>query len=249
MVRISKFAAASALVVLACVACAQGGNPDLRPAGWPDDYKNFTIVWTGEKAVDLVTGPAPAVRAYIESFFLVRLTGDDKYLYPGFDGAVADEWRPGTGDPAGKPWVGTVTNHLLSLSRNDSDVSVIGCMYTYGAASPDGKGEYEAHGAPIGAPEGGISAFKVTLAGNSGTAGAIPPQTGPARTPVDDVFSGYRVTGYWGGYFEGDSMNNWNWPEREQATEECIAKAPDPFERRNYLLENSLPQSTFTRFR
>lgn len=58
MVRISKFAAASALVVLACVACAQGGNPDLRPAGWPDDYKNFTIVWTGKR----LSTSSPALR-------------------------------------------------------------------------------------------------------------------------------------------------------------------------------------------
>lgn len=65
------------------------------------------------------------------------------------------------GGSTGKPGIGAVTNCLLSISRNGSDVSAVGCMYTYGAASPDGKGEYEAHGAPIGAPEGGVSAFKV----------------------------------------------------------------------------------------
>ncbi|WP_458318545.1 hypothetical protein [Mycolicibacterium brisbanense] len=200
------------------------------------------MVWTADRGVDLVEGPVPAVRAYIESFFLVSLTGDDKYLYPGFLNAVADEWRPSTGDPAGKPWVGTVTNHVLSLSRNGSDVSAIGCMYTYGAASPDGKGEYEARGAPIGAPEGGVSAFKVTL---DADAGSKPPQRGPARTPFDDVFAGYHVTGYWGGYFEANTTNNWDWPGRDQATDDCIAKAPDPFERRRYLLGNYLPQSEF----
>ncbi|MBN3459797.1 hypothetical protein JNN96_37860 [Mycobacterium sp. DSM 3803] len=243
MTKILTGAVAVILSIVLGAGCAPRTEPS--PAGWPQDYKNFTIVWTGEKGLDLVTGPAVAVRAYIESFFLVELTGDDKYLYPGFATAVADEWRPGTADPADDPWVGTLTNRLLSLTRNDSTVTAIGCMYTYGAASPDGKGEYASRGVPIGSPEGGINAFKVTLSANSGSGQSGKPQEGPERTPFDDVFGGYQIDGYWGGYISAKNKDGWDWPERQEATDECVAKAPDPFERRKYLLENFLPQSEF----
>ncbi|WP_454787505.1 hypothetical protein [Mycolicibacterium lutetiense] len=239
---IGKFVVALALLL--SVGCAPDRS-EVAPAGWPVGYEKFTIVWSGENGVDLATGPAVAVRAYIESFLLVELTGDDKYLYPGFGRAVADEWRPGTGSPtANGPWIGTATNHLLTLSRNDSGVSAIGCMYTYGSASPD-NGEYSAHGAPVGTPEAGISAFKVTLAEDLGSADSLPPQFGPARTPFGDVFGGYRITGYWGGYFSAETMTNRIWPERQRATDECIAKASAPLERRNYVFENYLPASDF----
>lgn len=203
-------------------------------------------MWTGEKGVDLVTGPVVAVRAYIESFFLVELTGDDKYLYPGFGRAVAEKWEPASGDPAPDgPWIGTATNHVLSVTRNGSEVSAIGCMYTYGVGAPADDGEFSARGMPV----SGISAFKVTLAEDSPSAGSLEPQSGPARTPSDDVFGGYRVAGYWGGYVEAHTMDNWNWPERQQAADECIAKAPVPLERRRHLLENYLPSSDFPTLR
>ncbi|OBF44326.1 hypothetical protein A5719_07620 [Mycolicibacterium peregrinum] len=216
------------------------------PAGWPAGYESFTIVWTGEEGVDLAEGPAVAISAYIESFFLVELTGDDKYLYPGFSTAVADEWRPRTNSPtADGPWIGTATNHLMSLSRKDSAVSVIGCMYTYGVGSFADNGEYSARGASLGTPEAGISAFKVSLEADPSSVDSTITQSGPARTPSDDVFGGYRVTGYWGGYVSADTMNNRNWPERRQSTDECVAKAPVPLERRNYVFDNYLPASDF----
>ncbi|OMC27967.1 hypothetical protein A5740_20590 [Mycobacterium sp. GA-1841] len=200
----------------------------------------------GEQNIDLVTGPAVAVRAYLESFFLVRLTGDDKYLYPGFSDTVPKKWWPRESDTASdKPWIGTITNHLLSLTRTGSEVAAIGCMYTYRTASPHSEGEYEAHGVPVGAPEAGIAAFKVTVDVGAESTEPEPPQTGPARSPFENVFGNDQVTGYWGGYFGAETTNNWNWPERERATPECITKAPDPLERREYILGNYLAENEF----
>jgi hypothetical protein len=239
----------SAAVIISSVVISAGCTPadnktDAPPAGWPQDFRNFSIVWTGEKGIDLVTGPAVPVRAYIESFLLGELTGDEKYLYPGFTKAVSEQWRPSYSSPASGAWVGTETNHLLSLERSDSDVTAIGCTYTYNAASPHGDDEYEARAVPPGAPEAGIIAFKVTLSAPSESSSPGQPQTGPARTPFDDVFGGYKVTGYDGGYFSAEGADP-IWPENQQATDECIAKAPDPLERRKFLSQNYLSRSEF----
>jgi hypothetical protein len=240
----------SAAVVIVSVAVSAGCRTEApeknadAAAGWPADYRNFSIVWTGEKGIDLVTGPAVPVRAYIESFLLGELTGDEKYLYPGFTDAVSEQWRPSYSSPAAGAWVGTETNHLLSLERSDSNVTAIGCMYTYNAASPHGDDRYEARAVPPGAPEAGIIAFKVTLSAPSDSSDPGDPQKGPARTPFDDVFGGYKVTGYHGGYFSAEAADP-IWPENQQATKDCIDKAPDPLERRKFLSQNYLSRSEF----
>jgi hypothetical protein len=239
------FASAAVVVlsVFSSAGCRSAAPEKTAPAGWPEELRNFSIVWTGEQGIDLVAGPAVPVRAYIESFLLGELTGDEKYLYPGFADAVEEKWGPG-GSAAPEPWVGTATNHLLSLERSGSDVTAIGCMYTYNAASPHGDDEYEAQAVPPGAPEAGIIAFKVTLSAPSQSSGPGEPQKGPARTPFDDVFGGYKVTGYFGGYFSAKGADS-IWSEYQQATADCIAKAPDPLERRKYLSSNYVSRSEF----
>ena len=235
-------AAVALLSVFSSAGCRSEAPEKAAPAGWPEDLRNFSIVWTGEPGIDLVAGPAVPVRAYLESFVLGELTGDEKYLYPGFTDAVEDKWRPsGSG---GQPWVGTETNHLLSLEHSGDDVTAIGCMYTYNAASPHGDDEYEAQAVPPGTPEAGIIAFKVTLSAPPESSGPGAPQHGPARAPFDDVFGGYKVTGYYGGYFSAKGANP-IWPEYQQATADCIAKAPDPLERRKFLSQNYLSRSEF----
>ncbi len=105
-----------------------------------------------------------------------------------------------------------MTNHLLSVDSSGGDVTAIGCMYTYNAASPHGDDEYEAQAVPPGAPEAGIIAFKVTLSAPSESSGPDGPQQGPSRAPSDNVFGGYKVTGYFGGYFSAEGADP-VWPE------------------------------------
>jgi hypothetical protein len=248
MMKTFTAATAVMLSVLFSAGCRSDAAQQAAPAGWPEELRNFSFVWTAEDGIDLSTGPTVPVRAYIESFFLGELTGSDKYLYPGFGGAVDEKLRPGESSP-GPDWVGTQTNHLLSLDRSDSDVTAIGCMYTYNAASPhgqdkQGQDEYEAQAVPPGAPGAGITAFKVTLTAPPKPSGPSDPQTGSARTPFDDVFGGYKVTGYFGGYVSTKGPDS-IWPEYQQSTDECIAKAPDPVERRKYLSTNYLSRSEF----
>jgi hypothetical protein len=244
MIKRTGAAAAVILSVLLSASC-RSDTPkevDAAPAGWPEDFRNFSIVWTGENGIDLASGAAVPVRAYIESFLLGGLTGEQKYFYPGFTDAVEGEWQPG-GSSATQSPAGTMTNHLLSLHRSDRDVTALGCMYTYNVASPKDD-EYEAWAVPPGTPEAGIIAFKVTLSAPSESSDPGEPQKGPARTPYDDVFGGYKVTGYFGGYISRKGADP-IWPEYQDATADCIAKAPDPLERREFLSQNYLSRSEF----
>jgi|GEM_PF-3875155 len=240
MVKVFVAAMAAVLSVVS-VGCR---SQQSQQAGWPDELNDFTIVWTAANDVDLVTGPAVPVRAYIESFVLQRITGDDKYLYPGFTDAVEERWRP-AGGGTGEPWVGTLTNHIVSLEESDGEVRAIGCMFTYTAATPaKDSDEYEGLGV-MAIPEAeGITPFEVRLSVPEHSALPAGPQQGPERAPFDNVFGGYRVTGYYGGYFEAPGQTPL-WENYDQATRECIAAAPDSRERRTYVLENYLPKSDF----
>jgi hypothetical protein len=238
----SSLAFAAVLSVLVTAGCRSETPEQSAAAGWPEDFRNFSIVWTAASGIDLVTGPAVPVRAYLESFLLAALAGDEKYVYPGFDDAAEERWRPGESSVIESP-VGTMTNHLLSLDRSGGDVTAIGCNYSYHVASPKDD-EYEAWAVPPGTPEAGIIAFKVTMSAPTESTVPSDPQEGPERTPFDDVFGGYQVTGYFGGYVSAKGADP-VWPENQQATADCIAQAPDPLERRKYLSTNYLSRSEF----
>jgi hypothetical protein len=179
---------------------------------------------------------------------LGQLTGESKYFYPGFTDAVEEKWRPG-GSKAPQPWIGTMTNHLLSVDRSGVDVTAAGCMYTYNAASPhgqdkQGQDEFEAQAVPPGALDAGIAAFEVKLSAPSEYSGPSNPQQGTSRTPLDNVFGGYKVTEYAGGYFKAPGADA-VWPEYQRLTDQCVAKAPDQLERRKFLSSNYPARSDF----
>jgi hypothetical protein len=52
---------------------------------WPNELNDFRFHWSAEPSVDLASGPAVALRAYLESYRVVNLTGGDAdTVYPGF---------------------------------------------------------------------------------------------------------------------------------------------------------------------
>jgi hypothetical protein len=52
---------------------------------WPKQVENFRFRWSAAEGVDLMTGPAVALRAYVESYRLVGMVGGDmSVVYPGF---------------------------------------------------------------------------------------------------------------------------------------------------------------------
>lgn len=250
-----KEAVAKAISVAAVAICVAGCTATAKqvaaptPAGWPPNWDHFSFVWSAEPGIEITALPVVAVRAYVESYQLVDLVGDDKYLYPGFTDAVDPnqpngQWgvrqlRPSTKSPANGPWVGTERNHVLSVTPTEAGTTVVLCQYTYAVGTLEREGgrySTQDSGQP-GAETGGISSLRITLKAPESPAAAQTPQLGPARTPSDDVFGGYRITDVYGGYFWPSGGVD-DWPERSSVDASCVAKAPDPVQWRKQFTEN-----------
>lgn len=231
--------ACAIFAVFSLAGCGSNANHEAAPtqpgpaAGWPAALNDFTVVWTAEPGIDVTTGPAVPVRAYTESYLLASVTGDNKYLYPGFAQSVDPNqsvdhptgtqflW-PKTDDPAKTPWVGTDQAHIASVTTSGRDVTVVVCEYTFGSAQPARKGYVPNIGQPP--PYSGIDPMRITM-----TAPAKPrpetPQQGPARAPSVDVFNGWRITSHQGGYFARSGVGD-EWPNAAEDRNTCLAKAP-----------------------
>lgn len=68
---------------------------------WPPEANNFRFHWTAAPGIDLETGPAVALRAYVESYRLAGFAGGDpSAVYPGFIRATSENVGvPGKPDP------------------------------------------------------------------------------------------------------------------------------------------------------
>jgi hypothetical protein len=205
------------------------------PAGWPNQLADFTIVWSAEPGIELTTGAAVAVRAYLESYELASATGDERYVYPGFAQATDDtsDVRPRLVKHSDAPWVGSERNRVISLDRAGADVHAVVCSYMYGSAQREQSGGYTAQAGNPFDPNAGIYAVEVTLMPPPDAGQQLSPQAGPARAPSVDVFRGWRIAGRRGGYSSetGGAQSD---------LDACVAKAPDSPERRAFLV-NPMP--------
>ena len=163
------------------------------PSGWPTELADFTIAWTAEPGIELLTdGAAIATRAYVESYYLASITENEKYLYPGFADAVEPDQPggpPGTSelhpklgysDPA--IWIGTARHHVLGITRSDSDVTLTACAYLFGTAReiPNRDG-YAANVGTSYDLNSGIFPMRVGLRAPSDSESKSPAQEGPRR--------------------------------------------------------------------
>lgn len=238
--RLGRIAACTIFAVFSIAGCNSGARhgersptPPAPPAGWPEAFNDFTIVWTAEPGIDVTTGPAVPVRAYIESYLLASVTGDNRYLYPGFQQSVDPNqsidhpignqflW-PKTDRPAKTPWVGTDQLYIWSVTTSGRDVTVVVCEYTFGTAQPAHKGYEPNIGKPP--PYSGIDPIRITMTAPA-TPGPQSPQQGPARSPSVDVFDGWRITSHQGGYFAQSGVGD-EWPNAIEDRNTCLAKAP-----------------------
>ncbi|WP_231633818.1 MULTISPECIES: hypothetical protein [unclassified Mycobacterium] len=228
-------------ITVSLVGCASGSHSgqsasptSTTPAGWPPTLNDFSVVWSAEPDIAVTTWPAVAVRAYAESYLLASITGEDKFLYPGFKQAVdADKpidnptgtrflW-PKTDRRTENPWVGTEYDHILSIATSGRDVTVVVCEYMFGTAQARGHGYTPNIGQPP--PDSGIEPMRITMTAPATTGPQLPAQQGPARAPSADVFGGWRITGHQGGYFAEYGLAA-EWPDLARDTDACRAKAP-----------------------
>jgi hypothetical protein len=234
--RVRASIALLACLVLAVTSCTRDEpkQPPAAPppAGWPTALDSFTIAWTAEPGIDLAKdGAVIAARAYVESYFLAVITENDKYLYPGFADAVEPDQTggpPGTrslhpeiGSSDPSIYIGTARHHVLSIARANRDVTLTACAFTYGSAIQEPDGMYSAIVGKGFAPNPGIYPMRIGLRAPTDKQSGLPPQQGPSRTPLDNVFGGWKITNLQGGFLS--STVRWADYGHDRAT--CIAKA------------------------
>lgn len=97
---------ACVLIASACAAgCAPGPEPSTTTIAtppqtifpnWPNALNDFRFHWSAAPGVDLTTVPASVVRAYLDSYRIVGLTGGDmNNAYPGFLQSTPDNSTEG----------------------------------------------------------------------------------------------------------------------------------------------------------
>jgi hypothetical protein len=71
---------------------------DTRPGqlypNWPPLLNDFRFRWTAEPGIDVTTGPAMVVRAYLESYGVATYTLNTDNLFPGFRRATPENQAP-----------------------------------------------------------------------------------------------------------------------------------------------------------
>lgn len=131
------------IVALISASCSHPVEPQVSPTQSPTPWtgltENVRAVWSAQTGIDLVSGPAVAIRAYVESYSLAKDMGSLDVVYPGFARAVlrrqpnadifTDAW-PDTSNPAPHPIVGTEQRRILRIDNSGDSVVTIVCDYS-----------------------------------------------------------------------------------------------------------------------
>ncbi|MEZ0358528.1 hypothetical protein [Mycobacterium sp. SA01] len=230
-------------------------QPTRQHERWPATLSELTFSWSAEPEIDLLTQPIAVVRAYFESIVLAGAGGSDDYLYLGFDHAVKREepvdyshyslnlW-PELGYPRKSPEVGSRLLHVLRVAQDGQYVTVVMCTWDWGAAvqKPDGR-----YATLWQAPKTDIDVERISLLAPTGSAiSAAPPQKGPSRYAMTDVFGKWRIVGRLSRSAPSDTLGpGTQWPEYHQDLDACQALAPESVERRQFLTTGEHPRSDF----
>lgn len=199
--------ARAAMAILFALCLIAGCSPKSPPApastfpNWPTELDGLRFRWVADPGIDLLSGPAIPVRAYVESWTIGRLTElPAPKLYPGFDQSVAagsskdDNFaRPeryaekyGASRQKG-PFFGNVYAHILEITAIPSGYSAYVCEGTYNVyyPAPDRKGLYY--------PMPSEPSVRYIEFSRRGESRDTSPQKGPLPAPVGDVFKGWYI--------------------------------------------------------
>lgn len=251
-ISVRPLVAALAIPLTAC-GLFGGEPPEVDRSTGPLAQQSFQ--WSAASGVELVNGAAVPIRAYLESRLDAQTMGSLSYAYPGFDRAVAPvgdddrndllkgDLRPDNANPVGNVSVGDNRFRLQSVAPTDATIIATLCNYRYGMALENENGTYSSVAGAF-ANDDGIDAMRLSLTAPAGP-GSMPPQTGPARAPSDDVFGDWKVTGFLTSWVSSDTRFAQAWPTYEADLANCVADAPDPPERRAFLIAGEHPRSDF----
>lgn len=248
-------ACASTAAVMVCgllTGCQTDHATEGSISGWSGVVSDVRAQWDATSDIDLLTGAAVPLRAYLESRLIAQYTGDIDNAYTGFTQAVpVDEpsgpdisaWarRPPVDTPATSPLVGNTRFLVQSIrSAGDAVVATV-CNYIYGLAKAQGDSYTSLVGwSPD--PGRGVVTMRVTLTNTDQSPPALPPQMGPAAAPSEDVFSGWQIVGF---LTASTGAVERDWPTFAEDRDRCVANAPDPLQRRANLLKGEHPRADF----
>lgn len=253
---------AACVLVLALSGCSsepRNAAPAARAAypNWPPTLTDFRFRWTAEPGIDLLSGAAVPIRAYMESRKVAEFTavGGNRYptefeSYPGFRNAVR---RP-TGTPmqgpdpvevwyayprldndvARRPLHGNEYFHLLELEPIDEGYRAYVCDGRYGVFTKRGDEKtYEWLYLPDTGKYDYVHIWRVEVH-HPGDLPRRAPQRGPNPAPVEDVFGAVKVfasdRASWGG-LEGQPFTDARSRDENRISEEnhrrCLDRLPD----------------------
>lgn len=239
------FAALVCTVAMLITACDRTAAPPEPPEPtlerWTGAAADIRVRWSAEPGIDILTGPAVVIRAYLESVELANLMGDPAYVYPGFDRAVTPggphsvELLPDQYSAPEHQRVGTDYAHILRIDLDGRDLVTIVCQFSYAFASSLGGDEIMTHEWL----NSGTSVKRITMTAPPDQSSSLPPQKGSLPAPIDDVFGEWQVTGARLGLRPDD------WTSRNSDLDECITQAPHPVEHREYLMTGERSRADF----
>ncbi|WP_133120782.1 hypothetical protein [Mycolicibacterium goodii] len=249
-----RFAALSS-VVLAAVACSPSASTPSNER-WTGNVSDVRVQWFAEPGIDLSTGVAVPIRAYLESYDLVQFTGALDNAYPGFTDAVppnesrensedSSTWdrRPSGDVSVGSKLTGNLQYRLKSAEpQSGNGMTAVVCRYTYGLGEQQTDGTIAQFAKSGFAENRGITGVRLTLVAPGDPAvSELPSQTGPALAPSDNVFDGWRITGY--RTTAGASYEEW--PDKDEVERSCSSSAPDSLEVRQVLIRGPHSETDF----
>lgn len=256
------------LALTGLTACGAENPPAPTFPNWPQSLADFRFRWAAEPDIDLVSGPAVPLRAYLESYRIAQLTQDIGDAYPGFDRAVpplpTDSHAPAQllgirpspdaeqfGPPG--PFYGNEYFHILEIAPIESGYRAYVCDGLY-KIFRDGKeedaGKYVSvagYGARTGLLDvNGMKVWRVEFTDTPPATGApamVTDQRGPNPAPGGDVFGPWRITGAndvrWGTLTNRESTAD-EWIDGAQRLSQCSDLLPHWRTERDANIEASL---------
>jgi hypothetical protein len=245
--------AATLFALLALVACS-GTAKDSAPNAWGGPLSELRVQWASAADVDLTSGVAVPIRAYVESRWVAQWHGSLDFAYPGFEEAVppnaegdagADARRPETTTQA-TPFYGTSTHRILDLDGRSPTITATLCTYTYAMAKKNDDGTFFSVARTESAEPRGVFTTRVILDPNGADPNASQPkQSGPNPAPSENVFGSWTVTAFLSEFAMGQPGFAEAWPTYQADLQRCADLAPDPPQRRAFLTQGDHPRSDF----
>ncbi|MDF2899886.1 MAG: hypothetical protein K0Q46_6672 [Rhodococcus erythropolis] len=250
--RLAVAVAAMALSSTCCTGGSDNGDTSGGVEHWSGMVSDLRFTWSSDPGIDLLTGPAVPIRAFVESVQLAQYAGNLDYAYPGFEQATAEQppadvpWsqRPSLDHALTKPLIGTDRYHILSIARNGRTVAATICNFRYAVASERQDGTFESAGQTGVGDAKGIDVVRVALTEPSSPSD-LPPQSGPEPAPSNDVFGEWTVTGLLNFFASGKPGFDTAWPSYREDIASCVDKAPSSLEERQFFVDGEHPRNDF----